>query len=52
MADILPNSIPDLYELRARWGGFAFTAEKEAQGRAIGVIYIMFGEVDRCVRQT
>ncbi|HEX4736736.1 MAG TPA: NAD(P)H-dependent oxidoreductase subunit E [Allosphingosinicella sp.] len=26
MADILPNSIPDIDEVRARWGGFAWTA--------------------------
>jgi NADH-quinone oxidoreductase subunit E len=35
MADILPNSIPDIDELRARWGGFAFTAENEAQAKII-----------------
>jgi NADH-quinone oxidoreductase subunit E len=35
MADILPNSIPDIGELRARWGGFAWTAENEAQARVI-----------------
>ncbi len=35
MADILPNSIPDIDELRARWGGFAFTAENEAQAKVI-----------------
>ena len=26
MADILPTSLPDIEELRARWGGFAFVA--------------------------
>ena len=35
MADILPNSIPDMDELRARWGGFAFTAENEAKAKTI-----------------
>jgi NADH-quinone oxidoreductase subunit E len=35
MADILPNSIPDIDELRARWGGFAFTAENDAQAKLI-----------------
>ena len=35
MADILPNSIPDLDSLRARWGGFAFTAENEASAKTI-----------------
>jgi NADH-quinone oxidoreductase subunit E len=35
MADILPNSIPDIDELRARWGGFAFTAENEAKAKTI-----------------
>ncbi|HEU0134955.1 MAG TPA: NAD(P)H-dependent oxidoreductase subunit E, partial [Allosphingosinicella sp.] len=34
MADILPNSIPD-DELRARWGGFAFTAENEATAKTV-----------------
>ena len=34
MADILPTSI-DMDEVRARWGGFAFTAENEAAARAI-----------------
>jgi NADH-quinone oxidoreductase subunit E len=33
MADILPNSIPDMDELRARWGSFAWTAENAAQAR-------------------
>jgi NADH-quinone oxidoreductase subunit E len=35
MADILPNSIPDADALRARWGGFAFTAENEAKAQTI-----------------
>ncbi len=35
MADILPNSIPDIDELRARWGGFAFTPDNEAQAKVI-----------------
>ena len=35
MADILPNSIPDLDQVRARWGGFAFTAENEAQAKIV-----------------
>jgi NADH-quinone oxidoreductase subunit E len=35
LADILPNSIPDIDELRARWGGFAFTAENEVKARVI-----------------
>jgi NADH-quinone oxidoreductase subunit E len=35
MADILPNSIPDIDELRARWGSFAFTAENEAKAKVI-----------------
>ena len=35
MADILPNSIPDIGELRARWGGFAWTAENEAKAKTV-----------------
>ena len=35
MADILPNSIPDIDGLRARWGSFAWTAENERQARTI-----------------
>jgi NADH-quinone oxidoreductase subunit E len=35
MADILPTSIPDMDGLRARWGGFAFTPENEAQATTI-----------------
>jgi len=35
MADVLPNSIPDLDEVRARWGSFAWTAENEAQAKTI-----------------
>jgi NADH-quinone oxidoreductase subunit E len=34
MADILPTSI-DLDEVRARWGVFAFSAEKDAQAKVI-----------------
>jgi NADH-quinone oxidoreductase subunit E len=35
MADILPNSIPDLDELRARWGAFEFTPENEKQAKVV-----------------
>jgi NADH-quinone oxidoreductase subunit E len=35
MADILPNSIPDLDEVRARWGAFAFTAENDKQAKLL-----------------
>jgi NADH-quinone oxidoreductase subunit E len=35
MADILPTSLPDIGELRARWGGFAFTPTNEAQAKVI-----------------
>ena len=35
MADLLPNSIPDLGELRARWGTFALTAENDRQAKTI-----------------
>ena len=35
MADILPNSIPDVEGLRARWGAFAFTAENQAKAQVI-----------------
>jgi NADH-quinone oxidoreductase subunit E len=35
MADVLPNSIPDMDGLRARWGEFAFTAENDRQARVI-----------------
>ncbi|WP_106639428.1 complex I 24 kDa subunit family protein [Allosphingosinicella vermicomposti] len=35
MADILPNSLPDIEELRARWGGFAWSSENEAQAKII-----------------
>ncbi|HEX2763065.1 MAG TPA: NADH-quinone oxidoreductase subunit NuoE [Allosphingosinicella sp.] len=34
MADVLPTSI-DIDELRARWGGFAFTAENDKQARLL-----------------
>jgi NADH-quinone oxidoreductase subunit E len=39
MADILPSSIPDVDQLRARWGGFAWTAENEAQAKTIVARY-------------
>ena len=35
MADILPNSLPDMDELRARWGGFDWTAENAAKAKTI-----------------
>jgi NADH-quinone oxidoreductase subunit E len=35
MADILPTSLPDIGELRARWGDFAFTPTNEAQAKVI-----------------
>ena len=35
MADILPTSIPDIGELRARWGAFAWTAENEAKAKTV-----------------
>jgi NADH-quinone oxidoreductase subunit E len=35
MADILPSSIPDVEEVRARWGGFAFTAENDAFAKTV-----------------
>ncbi|HEX8584368.1 MAG TPA: NADH-quinone oxidoreductase subunit NuoE [Allosphingosinicella sp.] len=35
MADILPTSIPDTDDVRARWGGFAFNAENEAKVKTI-----------------
>jgi NADH-quinone oxidoreductase subunit E len=35
MADILPNSLPDIDEVRARWGGFAFTDESEKQAKVV-----------------
>jgi NADH-quinone oxidoreductase subunit E len=35
MADILPNSLPDIDEVRARWGGFAFTDENEKQAKVV-----------------
>jgi NADH-quinone oxidoreductase subunit E len=35
MADILPNSVPDIDEIRARWGGFAWTAENAAAAKTI-----------------
>jgi NADH-quinone oxidoreductase subunit E len=39
MADILPNSIPDLDELRTRWGGFAWTDDNAAQAKVIVARY-------------
>jgi NADH-quinone oxidoreductase subunit E len=35
MVDILPMSIPDVEEVRARWSSFAWTTENEAQAKAI-----------------
>jgi NADH-quinone oxidoreductase subunit E len=35
MADILPNSIPDIDGVRARWGDFAFTADNEKQAKVV-----------------
>jgi NADH-quinone oxidoreductase subunit E len=35
MADILPTSIPDIAELRARWGGFAWTDENAAKAKIV-----------------
>ncbi len=35
MADRLPNSLPSIEELRARWGGFAFTSENEKQAKLV-----------------
>ncbi|HEX8307321.1 MAG TPA: NADH-quinone oxidoreductase subunit NuoE [Allosphingosinicella sp.] len=35
MADILPNSIPDMDGVRARWGSFAFTAENEKKAKLL-----------------
>ena len=35
MADLLPNSIPDLDGLRARWGSFAFTEANDKQAKVI-----------------
>jgi NADH-quinone oxidoreductase subunit E len=35
VADILPNSIPDIEDVRARWGAFAWTAENEETARVI-----------------
>lgn len=35
MADTLPNSLPDIGELRAQWGGFAFDAANEAKAKII-----------------
>ena len=35
MADILPTSIPDMDEVRARWGSFAWSDENEARAKVI-----------------
>jgi NADH-quinone oxidoreductase subunit E len=35
VADLLPNSIPDLDEVRARWGRFAWTEENAAKAKTI-----------------
>jgi NADH-quinone oxidoreductase subunit E len=35
MADRLPNSLPSIDELRARWGGFAWTAENESKAKVV-----------------
>ena len=35
MADILPNSIPDIDGLRAQWGGFRWSAASEAQAQTV-----------------
>jgi NADH-quinone oxidoreductase subunit E len=35
MAEVLPTSIPDIDEVRARWGGFAFTAGNETQAKVL-----------------
>src|SRR3569623_1938873 len=35
MAEILPNSVPDIDEVRARWGGFAWTAANAEQAKTI-----------------
>jgi NADH-quinone oxidoreductase subunit E len=35
MADILPNSIPDMDGLRERWGAFAFTAENDKKAKLL-----------------
>src|SRR5688572_23047098 len=35
MADLLPNSIPDIDELRALWGGSAFTPDNETQAKIV-----------------
>lgn len=35
MADILPTSIPDLDEVRARWGGFGWTAGNAEKAKVI-----------------
>jgi len=35
MADLLPNSIPDIDGVRERWGAFEFTPENEKQAKVV-----------------
>jgi NADH-quinone oxidoreductase subunit E len=35
MADLLPNSLPSIDELRARWGAFAFTKENDTTAKEV-----------------
>jgi NADH-quinone oxidoreductase subunit E len=35
VADHLPNAVPDIGEVRARWGAFAFTKENDKQAKLI-----------------
>src|SRR6476646_4851720 len=35
MPDILPNSVSDIDEVRARWGSFAWTAANQAEAKTI-----------------
>jgi NADH-quinone oxidoreductase subunit E len=35
MADLLPNSIPDIDGVRTRWGAFAFTAENDKTAKLL-----------------
>ena len=35
MADILPNSVPDMDALRARWGGFAWSQENADKAKIV-----------------
>jgi NADH-quinone oxidoreductase subunit E len=39
MADILPTSLPDIAEIRARWGAFAWTAENAKHAKTIVARY-------------